>query len=303
MKRETAWRVFATEFNDTTLEQKATGEKTPSYIITPLGAKVNRVYLVGVLTDVEHVAEGGDLVRAHISDPTGVFTLYSGQYQPEATSQLSTIEAPAFVAVVGKARTYEPEEGSLYVSLRPETIHEVDTETRDQWILETCQHTKDRILATIEAQKMNELSFTDLKQLGYSNGLCEGLIAAKQHYSSVDIQKYLSMIRESLEYLGPRSIPPLEPEPVNEQKAQPKKQPKKTSSKKPASESTDDTDAESTVFDTIKKLEGDEGAAWDDIVQQCEKQGLTEASIEEALAALMDKGMVYEPILGTIKTT
>jgi RPA family protein len=270
-----------------------------------LGAKINRLYLVGVLTDVEHVAEGGDLVRAHISDPTGVFTLYSGQYQPEATEQLSAIEVPAFVAIVGKARTYEPEEGSLYVSIRPEIVHEVSTDLRDQWILETCQQTKDRIQATIEVQKMNEVTITDLKQLGYSSGLCEGLTAAKQHYPTVEIQKYLSMIRESLEYLGPRSIPPLEKQPEDEvpKKATPKKPIKKTPPAEQVSESGDDSDAEATIMKIVKQLEGDDGAAWDDIVQQCEKQGLSEVIIEEALSSLMDKGMVYEPILGTIKTT
>ena len=58
MKREPAWRVFAAEYNDATIEIKGTGEKTPSYIVTPLGGKINRVYITGVLTDVENVTEG-----------------------------------------------------------------------------------------------------------------------------------------------------------------------------------------------------------------------------------------------------
>ena len=78
MKRETAWRIFAGEFNDSTFEIKGDGEKTPNYIVTPLGAKVNRVFVIGVLTDVENISEEGELIRAHISDPTGVFTIYSG---------------------------------------------------------------------------------------------------------------------------------------------------------------------------------------------------------------------------------
>ena len=43
MKRETAWRVFAGEFNDSTVEIKGQGEMSPSYVVTPLGAKINRV--------------------------------------------------------------------------------------------------------------------------------------------------------------------------------------------------------------------------------------------------------------------
>ena len=41
--RETAWRGFATELNSSTLEIKATEEKMPSYVVSPLGAKMNRV--------------------------------------------------------------------------------------------------------------------------------------------------------------------------------------------------------------------------------------------------------------------
>jgi len=113
MKRELAWRVFAGEYNDSTLEIKGDGEKTPSYIITPLGGKVNRLFIVGVLTDVENVSEGGEFVRAHISDPTGVFTLYSGSFQQEVTDHLVNIDVPTFVAVVGKIRTYAPDDGEM----------------------------------------------------------------------------------------------------------------------------------------------------------------------------------------------
>ena len=89
MKRQTAWRVFAGEFNDSSVEIKSEEEMTPSFVVTPLGAKVNRVFIIGVLTDVENISENGELIRAHISDPTGVFTLYSGQYQKEVTDVLS----------------------------------------------------------------------------------------------------------------------------------------------------------------------------------------------------------------------
>ena len=40
MRREPAWRIFAAEYNDASLEIKGTGEKTPSYVVTPLGSKV-----------------------------------------------------------------------------------------------------------------------------------------------------------------------------------------------------------------------------------------------------------------------
>ena len=43
ISREVAWRVFAGEYNSSNLEIKGEGERAPSYIVTPLGAMINRV--------------------------------------------------------------------------------------------------------------------------------------------------------------------------------------------------------------------------------------------------------------------
>jgi len=317
MKRETAWRVFAGEYNDSTVEIKGEGEKVPSYIVTPLGAKVNRLFIIGVLTDVENISESGELLRAHVSDPTGVFTLYSGQYQQDVTKTLSEIDVPAFVAIVGKARTYNPEEGVLYVSIRPENIVEVSAEARDQWILETCTSTKNRIEAITEAMKMNQSNAYDLRKLGYGKELSEGIVSALKNYGNkIDVQKYLTLIHESLQYLRPgrEKLPdlkideekkevndePVEEEPIKEKKS--KKAPVKT--EVPDEENEEEPeDIENTILEIIKGIEGKDGASWDSITKKCEKAGLDKDSIEEALNSLIDKGLIYEPVLGTIKTT
>jgi RPA family protein len=304
-KREPAWRVFAGEYNDATLEVKGSGEKTPSYVITPLGAKINRVFIVGVLTDVEPISEGGEMLRAHVSDPTGVFTLYSGQYQQEATDALQRIEVPSFLAVVGKTRTYRLEDQTLYVSLRPEYVREVDAHIRDQWIIETCKHTKDRIHAVLEAKKMNPANVYDLNRLGYSKELAEGVVAAVKHYSNIDLHRYIAMIQESLQYLVPDReqvktiVTPKREEDKKTEKMKTEKMPKASDKIK----SEEKNDPEGVVLEVIRSIEDEEGAAWDEIINKCKEKGLTEDDVEEALSSLMDKGLIYEPILGLIKTT
>jgi RPA family protein len=329
MKRETAWKVFAGEYNDSTIEIKGEGEMTPSYVVTPLGAKVNRLFIIGVLTDVENVSENGELVRAHISDPTGVFTLYSGQYQKDATNALSNIEVPAFVAVIGKSRTYTPEEGTLYVSVRPERIMEVSADIRDKWILETCKNTKDRIEAVLETMKMTESNSFELRKLGYSRELSEGLVEALKNYGSIDLNKYIALIQESLQYLRPskETLPDLkidekvdaevveekEESEIVEETIEPEEEeitkdeePKATETKTKEEDKKEEDkflEIENTVLETIKQIEGEDGAPWDSITEKCKKAGLDKDSIEEALTSLMDKGLIYEPTLGTIKTT
>jgi RPA family protein len=329
MKRELAWRVFAGEYNDSVVEIKGDGEMSPSYVVTPLGAKINRLFIIGVLTDVETISEGGDLLRAHISDPTGVFTLYSGSYQKDATNALNEIEIPAFVAVIGKVRTYSPEEGTLFVSIRPEKIIEVSSQIRDKWILETCKNTKDRIRAIIEAKQMDDSDENKLRKLGYSRELSEGVIEAINNYSEkIDLNKYVNLIQESLQYLIQGNG--LSPNLVADQKEGKKiKTADKTNDvdrKKQEStdkievndkvilkneestdldieEESDNKENEKKVFDIIKKIEDKDGAAWDIITEKCKNLGLDKDLIEEVLSSLMDKGLIYEPVLGTIKTT
>ncbi|WP_411965178.1 RPA family protein [Haloferax sp. YSMS24] len=144
--REVARRVFAQEFNDAGYTFKESDdERAPVYVLLPTGESANRIFLVGTLTEKEDVGEDNEYWRGRIVDPTGTFFVYAGQYQPEAASALRDLEAPAYVAVVGKPRTYETDDGNINVSVRPESITEVDAATRDRWVTETAARTLDRI--------------------------------------------------------------------------------------------------------------------------------------------------------------
>jgi RPA family protein len=168
-KREVAWRIFAEEFNGSKLEIRGEGEYTPSYVVTPLGAMVNRVFVVGVLTDVENIGQSEEpLYRGRVVDPTGTFYVSAGQYQPEAAKKIAGLKTPVIVAVVGKVRTYSPEAGTVYVSLRPEDITEVSPEIRDWWIVETAKLTRMRVDGMTEAQEGDKPTEEGLVKLGYS---------------------------------------------------------------------------------------------------------------------------------------
>ncbi|MHC1592753.1 MAG: RPA family protein [Methermicoccaceae archaeon] len=146
MKREVARRVFSQEFNESDLSYKKGDDKySPKYVLTPTGAEVNRLFLVGALTEREDVGVEVEYWRGRVVDPTGVFSIYAGQYQPEAMHALAGIEPPAFVAVVGKVSTYTLEGGDTRTSIRPEFLSEVEEDVRDRWVLETAVQTLDRL--------------------------------------------------------------------------------------------------------------------------------------------------------------
>ena len=144
--REVAQRVFASEFNDASYTFKESDDdRAPVYALLPTGEQANRVFFVGTLTETDDVGEDNEYWQGRIVDPTGTFFVYAGQYQPEAASTLRDLEPPAYVAVVGKPRTYETDDGSITVSVRPESITTVDAATRDRWVAETAERTLDRI--------------------------------------------------------------------------------------------------------------------------------------------------------------
>lgn len=144
--RELAHRVFASEFNDATFTFKESDQdRAPLYLLLPTGAKANRIFLIGTLTETEDVGGDGEYWRGRVVDPTGTFFVYAGQYQPQPANLLRDIDTPAYVSVVGKPRTYETDDGTVNVSVRPEAISPVDVGTRDRWVVETAQCTLDRI--------------------------------------------------------------------------------------------------------------------------------------------------------------
>ncbi|WP_248515433.1 RPA family protein [Salinarchaeum laminariae] len=146
--REVAQRVFAREFNDASYTFKESDdERAPNYALMPTGARANRVFFVGTLTEKEDVGDDSEYWRGRIVDPSGTFFVYAGQYQPDAASMLRELEAPEYVAVAGKPRTYETEEGQVNVSVRPESITVVDQGTRDRWVVEAAERTIERIEA------------------------------------------------------------------------------------------------------------------------------------------------------------
>ena len=149
---------------------------------------------------------------------------------------------------------------------------------------------------------------SDLKKLGFNKELTEGISTALENYQNVDLKKYVALIQESLQYLKPgkETLPDTKIEKTVEEK--PKKTKKKVekteeTKKEDESQDADFEKIDNTVLETIKGIEGQDGAPWDSITEKCEKAGIDKDSIEEALTSLMDKGLVYEPILGTIKST
>jgi len=196
-RREVAHRLFAAEFDDATVSYaESDEERAPKYVVTPTGARVNRMFAVGVLTEVESVNE--DVLRARVVDYTGAFVSYAGQYQPDAAAFFERTGTPAFVALTGKARTFQPEDSDrVYTSVRPESVSEVDSETRDRWTVSAAEATLRRVAAMADARSM-DVRGDDLRAAlldrGYDESLAAGIPIALERYGTT--VAYLDAVRE-----------------------------------------------------------------------------------------------------------
>ena len=196
-RREVAYRMFAAEYEDADLSySESDEERAPNYVITPTGARANRLFIVGVLTEVEQVSE--DVLRARVVDPTGGFVLYAGQYQPDEQAFLERADPPTFVAVTGKARTFSPDDSEqVYTSIRPESISEVDDDTRDRWTVQAAEQTVDRVgwMATALTLGLGGEELRNaLVERGADDGLAHGVQLAIDHYGTTPT--YLDAIRK-----------------------------------------------------------------------------------------------------------
>ncbi len=196
LTREVARRVFASEFNDSTYTFKESDdERAPNYALLPTGDRANRVFAVGTLTETEDVGDESEYWRGRVVDPTGTFFAYAGQYQPEAASILREAEPPEYVAVVGKPRTYEPDDGSITISLRPESITIVDETIRDRWVVETAERTLDRIESSQEWEA--DRDDPDGASTAPTNEYAQ---LAREHYDS-PVENYRQDVIQALESL------------------------------------------------------------------------------------------------------
>lgn len=132
---EAAARVFAGELSGATRTVRHGGQDC---LLTPAGACVHLVYLVGALTALEGDARTGLVAR--VADPTGVFLVRATSREPDVMAVLAGITPPAFVAVLGYA-----EPGQKGPAIRPIAAAKVDRSVRDRWLVRAADLTAARL--------------------------------------------------------------------------------------------------------------------------------------------------------------
>ena len=293
--RETAQRVFAGELNSSSLEKKGDDEKSPAYLITPLGTRINRVLVAGVLLDKQNIGtEEEPLWRARVEDVSGSYFVNVGRYQPEAAASMAALDTPSFVAVIGKVRSYRPDETRTLISIRPERILRVDAATRHRLVLEAAKLTWRRLNNMKTVLSLPEATAAEFAEKGMAPEEAEGSIEAAEFYGTPDSARFLKLIQNALRMLLPdKDIDLGLPEDVSDLPDE---------IEIDAKNAAPDTDKEEAILSMLDELDRDgRGAPMDELIRRAASEGIVSTELEEMTNSLMDKGLVYEPVLGRLK--
>ena len=306
--RQSAIRIFAQEYSDSNLPLEGVGEYAPSFIITKLGAKVNRALFGGVIDRFERrEGDNGPTYSGHLRDATGgVHRFQIAPFQPElhadAEELLARFESGDrfLMMMIGRARWFESDDGGIFTSFRAEEFTTVERSVYVNWLVEASAATLRRLDAynlSLDSENTNE----SLKSAGVPADLIEGMILAKNHYSSFDPENYKVGVLQSLSMaLSSNSeieqmITSTEESTVLEV---PENSPQmKNDLVKSDSKPTDDVD--DVILNVIRSSSNPDGMPYDSIVLACVEAGFSRESSEDAIEDLRDiKCEIIEPRFG-----
>ena len=306
--RQSAIRIFAQEYSDANLPLEGVGEYAPSFIITKLGAKVNRALFGGVIDRFERrEGDNGPTYSGHLRDATGgVHRFQIAPFQPElhadAEELLARFESGDrfLMMMVGRARWFESDDGGIFTSFRAEEFTTVDRSVYVNWLVEASAATLRRLDA-YNSSLESENSSDSLKSAGVPVDLIEGMILAKNHYSSFDPENYKVGVLQSLS-MALSSNSEIEQmiasseESVVVETSESKSQINNEDIKN-APNPTGDVD--DVILNVIRSSSNPDGVPYDSIVLACVEAGFSRESSEDAIEDLRDiKCEIIEPRFG-----
>lgn len=293
-ERQSAVRIFAQEYSESSLIERGTGEYDPSFVITKLGAKVNRCLVCGGLERMERRdGESGPFYRGQVRDPSGTHYFDVAPFQPElhpdAEELLARFETgdSILVSIVGRQKSNESEDGGVFTSIRAESFTEIDLEAYKSWLVEAADATLRRLEAYSSSQGL-ELTEESLRDAGVPDDLVAGMVKSREHYSEFDTEAYRVWIlkafsralgraeEESGVTISNDSLP-VDSEPV---------------------QSVENADPRDVILGIVNSNGGDL-VGYDDLVAACVSAGSSGEAAEDAIEHLRDVTMeISEPRFG-----
>ena len=299
IQRQPAWIMLASEFGESTLNEKGSGEFDPTFVITKLGAKVNRVTVSGLVERLElrETSNGSQMYQGQLRDPSGLHYFSVGEYASESMREfivqlLDKVESgePILLSMTAKARWYQTDEGAVYTSLRPEEAAIVSRDRYASWLVRACAATLSRL-----DQHQKSLNCEPTKEAMLSEGISpemvDGLLAAQPHYGQIDTEGYRLNVMQALDIAEGKMAAATTAPPT-------------LSLSEPTSgdeASGDDEELQSVILECIQAMDNGEGVDFESLVRNLSARGFTREQSEAELDTMSDEGILHEPRFGWFK--
>ena len=307
IRRQPALPLLASEFGESTLHQQGSGEYDPLFLITKLGAKVNRVIVAGLLERLEprETANGATIWQGQIRDPSGTHYFSVGDYAPESMREL-TVQLSSriddgeviMLMMTAKARYFQTDEVAVYTSLRPEEAAVISRTVYREWLVRAAKGMLTRIDAH-EKSINSEKSIDSLAKAGVPENLIEGLLLAGEHYGEIDTESYRLNILQTLDIAEDKE---LSTTPVVQAQKSLVVEESQSEDKESAKENQEG-DINSAILDLVKRLDKGEGVDFDTVLNNASARGYDRDAAEAALDELSEDGEIHEPRFGWFKVT
>ncbi len=298
--------MLASEFGTSTLNQQGSGEFDPLFIITKLGAKVNRVVVAGLLERLEprETANGATMWQGHLRDPSGLHYFSVGDYAPESMREL-TLQLSSrlddgetiMMIMTAKARFFQSEEGAVYTSLRPEEGAIITRARYREWLVEAVSGMLERIDMHEKSLSL-EKSIQSFSEAGIPENMREGILLANEHYGDIDLESFRLNTMQTLDIAEdkmPSSAPQPKPTPQTSLNVEEDSQ--------AVEEEKQDVDLKEVMLDLIRRLDQGEGVDFDTLLSNAAARGHDRDDAEASLDDLSEEGSVHEPRFGWFKIT
>jgi uncharacterized protein len=298
-RRETAWRVTTRELMASVHEERGEGDRAASYLLSPYGARMNRVVLAGAISAAEPLGRDDPPTfwRARLDDPLGSVAVTAGSFQPRAMVQLRRAPVGGPALVVGKVHLYRGRDGSATVSVRAEAVRPISEAEERATLAEVARQTLDRLDTLERLAHEPATTEAELRAAGTVPLWAQAARQALHRYPDADRASYreaLAGVVRRVAATGP--APPPRPATVTVSVDPPPRV-------RPPTSDADRTE-ETTFLDLVDAVAESSVDGYADVrvlFRQLADRGVGAEQAEAVLGRLEEGGVVEEPVVGKLR--